>query len=246
MLPRQACCPQLNRRVYFISSTPPRPRRATQREQHLHSLPSCKEWDRPGPQRAGQGIPECHRDANLALSSWQLLSLSPPTTQTLGFYLFHFQGGPTVAHGPFTGVTRRLCGCSSRSREQNPGGAALLPAPAPALPSQRCGACQEAPAAQRVHTLARPRTWVSCGAAGWQAASHSRHLGNSHTPQINSHLRAGAGDIPRLLLISLPANALKSRPPAAARLLCRPLGGKPSGHPRIMQLVPAHSSATWT
>lgn len=63
-----------------------------------------------------------------------------------------------MAHGPFTGVTRGgsaaflLQGAASRTQE----GAALLPAPAPALPSQRCSACQEAPAAQRVHTPRAP------------------------------------------------------------------------------------------
>lgn len=61
-----------------------------------------------------------------------------------------------MAHGPFTGVTRGgsaaflLQGAASRTQE----GAALLPAPA--LPSQHCSACQEAPATQCVHTPRAP------------------------------------------------------------------------------------------
>ena len=131
------------------------------------------------------------------------------------------------AHGGTQAINRSKSGglCSfppARSDKQNPGGS--CPSSPPALASQHCSARQKVFAAQCVQTPRVPPD-LDLGARrlGRHPASHSRCLGNSHSRQINNHLISGGWEHSRLLLISLPANALKSTPPAAARSLCHPL-----------------------
>lgn len=144
-------------------------------------------------------------------------------------------GGTRAIHGS---DPRGLCSFPPpRSREQNPGGSCPPPGPCASFPALQCAPGSACSTVRRLRV--HPRTWISFETSGRQAASHSRRLGNSHTPQINSHLIAGGWGHSRLLLISLPANACR------CQIAVPPLS-QPSGRPRIMQLVPAHSSATWT
>ena len=130
------------------------------------------------------------------------------------------------AHGGTQAINRsksggQLSSCKKRQAEPR---RELPLLPAPALASQHCSARQKVFAAQCVQTPRVPPD-LDLGARrlGRHPASHSRCLGNSHSRQINNHLISGGWEHSRLLLISLPANALKSTPPAAARSLCHPL-----------------------
>lgn len=173
------CCPQLNRRVYFISNTPQAQRRRVcrRRKQHLHSQPSCKDRTGQDLQKGrSRGIPECHRDANLALSSCSSFCLypHPQSLQTLWLLSFPLQRRAQWHTGIHTkGDQQGLCSFPPpRSHEQNPGGSwpsSGTPAPLRFLPSTavRARKLQH----KRVHTRVRPRTWVSCETAGRQAAS---------------------------------------------------------------------------
>ena len=169
---------------------------------------------------------------------------TPPQPTHLAF-IFPLRGGPRWHTGhsrePAAGSAAFLLqGAASRTQE----GVAPPAGTCASFPALRCvlGSACSAARADSACTLG---PGCRCETAGRQAASHSRRLGNSHTRQINSHLIAGCWEHSRLLLISLPANALKSGPPAAARSLWHPLVSSQDTQGSC-KLVPVHSSATWT
>lgn len=141
MLP-PTCCPQLNRRVYFISNTPQGPEESQRALETAPTQPALLE--RMG--QAGTSKKGRSRDFQSATGT-QTLPLAPgsfciyphPQPKHLAFIFStsrRAHGGPRAIHGS---DPRGLCSFPPpRSREQNPGGSCPPPGTCASFPALQC------------------------------------------------------------------------------------------------------------